>query len=94
MHAGAGAPPHPPALRHLTRPHPAPPRAASDHTKSHKSLRGIGEKKVKSEIEGGKETLTSCGVPADDVVGLRAPFLNTDETVRQVLAENNFLYER
>ena len=57
-------------------------------------LRGIGEKKVKEEVGGGKDTLTKCGVPSDDVVGLRAPFLNTDETVRGVLAGSGFLYER
>ena len=29
-----------------------------------------------------------------DIVGFRAPFLETDETVHEVLAKNDFLYDR
>lgn len=29
-----------------------------------------------------------------DIVGFRAPFLETDENVRKVLSDNGFLYER
>ena len=36
---------------------------------------GIGEEKVAKEIQGGKDTLTNCGVPAEDIVGLRVRLL-------------------
>lgn len=65
----------------------------ADHTKNHVSLYGEDKSKVGSEIMGGKNALVACGVPESDVVGFRAPLLQTDPGVREVLAENGFLYE-
>ncbi|PRW60004.1 polysaccharide deacetylase [Chlorella sorokiniana] len=66
----------------------------ADHTLSHLSVRGKKYSEVSNEIVGLRDQLVKqCGVPKDDVVGFRAPFLETDETVRKVLADNGFLYE-
>jgi hypothetical protein len=38
--------------------------------------------------------LAECGIPEEDVVGFRAPYLFTDEQLREVLHAQGFLYDR
>lgn len=40
------------------------------------------------------DVLAASCPPRSDIVGFRAPFLETDETVRKVLGDNGFLYDR
>lgn len=42
----------------------------------------------------GRAQLADCGVPAGDIVGFRAPYLDVDPAVREVLAASGFLYDR
>ncbi|KAL4457862.1 hypothetical protein ABPG75_012727 [Micractinium tetrahymenae] len=63
------------------------------HTVQHKRLYGANRTFVESEIVGGRAQLAECGVPAEDIVGFRAPYLHIDAPVRQVLAAHGFLYD-
>ncbi|KAI7844630.1 hypothetical protein COHA_001720 [Chlorella ohadii] len=66
----------------------------ADHTVSHNSVRGKRYSEVADEIVGLRDRLVKqCGIPRDDIVGFRAPYLDTDENVRKVLAANKFLYD-
>lgn len=42
----------------------------------------------------GRRMLVECGIPEEDVVGFRAPYLFTDDQLREVLHEQGFLYDR
>ncbi|KAI7842639.1 hypothetical protein COHA_003743 [Chlorella ohadii] len=65
----------------------------ADHTISHEKLPGMERSKLVNEIVGARDKLVDCGVPKEDVVGLRTPYLDTDTAVREVLHQNGFLYE-
>ncbi|PRW59662.1 polysaccharide deacetylase [Chlorella sorokiniana] len=66
----------------------------ADHTVSHNSVRGVRYSQVADEIVGLRDRLVKqCGIPKQDIVGFRAPYLSTDENVRKVLAANKFLYD-
>lgn len=65
----------------------------ADHTVNHKRLLGEDRSFVESELLEARAQLAACGVPEGDIVGARMPFLDEDATVRQVLAENGFLYD-
>ncbi|EFN51596.1 hypothetical protein CHLNCDRAFT_139978 [Chlorella variabilis] len=65
----------------------------ADHTQTHETLKGLKESKLEEEVLGARSDLVACGVPQGDVAGMRAPFLNSDAAVRQVLSENGFLYD-
>lgn len=66
----------------------------ADHTVTHTSLLGLDAAGLEREILGARSELAACGIPEEDVVGLRAPYLETKTEVRQLLHENGFLYER
>jgi hypothetical protein len=54
----------------------------------------LSESKISGEIVGARTDLVACGVPESDIVGARAPYLAADQTMRKVLFENGFLYDR
>jgi peptidoglycan/xylan/chitin deacetylase (PgdA/CDA1 family) len=66
----------------------------ADHTRTHPSLKGLRAAELRGEVLGAQEDLVACGVPEEDVVGLRAPFLESDAALRALLAGNGFLYDR
>lgn len=49
---------------------------------------------IRDEIQGARSFLAGCGIPARDVVGMRAPYLETKPEVRQILHSNDYLYDR
>lgn len=49
---------------------------------------------IRDEIQGARSFLAGCGIPASDVVGMRAPYLETKPEVRQILHSKDFLYDR
>lgn len=49
---------------------------------------------MESEVVGARRQLAECGVPEQDIVGFRAPYLFVDPQLREVLHENGFLYDR
>lgn len=67
----------------------------AEHTKNHYDL----YRKTKSyeakenQILGGRDYIVSCGVPKDDVVGHRSPYLSSSSEVRKILNENGYLYD-
>lgn len=65
----------------------------ADHTHSHVSLKGLSSDKLDYEILTARTELAECGIPESDIVGLRAPFLETDIAVRAKMYNNGFLYE-
>lgn len=65
-----------------------------DHTRTHPSLKGLRSASLRDEVLGAQEDLVSCGVPEQDIAGLRAPFLESDAALRGLLAGNSFLYDR
>ncbi|EFN52368.1 hypothetical protein CHLNCDRAFT_138797 [Chlorella variabilis] len=65
----------------------------ADHTKTHKSFLELDGSDLRREIVGAREKLAECGIPEQDVVGLRAPYLETKPEVRAILHENGFLYD-
>jgi peptidoglycan/xylan/chitin deacetylase (PgdA/CDA1 family) len=65
----------------------------ADHTRTHPSLKGLRAAELRGEVLGAQEDLVACGVPEEDVVGLRAPFLESDAALRALLAGNGFLYD-
>ncbi|EFN58774.1 hypothetical protein CHLNCDRAFT_140524 [Chlorella variabilis] len=65
----------------------------ADHTLDHKRLVGQDRSYVESEVVGARRQLAECGVPEQDIVGFRAPYLFVDPQLREVLHENGFLYD-
>lgn len=65
----------------------------ADHTIHHETLSGAERSYVEDEILGARKKLVKCGVPEEDVVGARAPYLNNDVQYREVLWEAGFLYD-
>lgn len=49
---------------------------------------------IRSEVVGNRQQLAGCGIAEGSIQGFRAPFLNANPQVRQVLAGNQFLYDR
>lgn len=48
---------------------------------------------IRSEVVGNRQQLAGCGIAEGSIQGFRAPFLNANPQVRQVLAGNQFLYD-
>ncbi|KAL4451906.1 hypothetical protein ABPG75_007568 [Micractinium tetrahymenae] len=65
----------------------------ADHTIHHETLSGAERSYVEDEILGARKRLVECGVPEEDIVGARPPYLNTDVQYREVLWEAGFLYD-
>jgi len=65
----------------------------ADHTMRHPSLRDLDKEGIEEEVLGARSKLAECGIPESDIVGLRCPYLETKPEVREVLAENGFLYD-
>jgi hypothetical protein len=65
------------------------------HTKSHRELAAnVSKAEVAPEIVGGRFWLgKDCDIPLDAIRGFRSPYLTTNPTVREVLAENDFVYD-
>ena len=49
---------------------------------------------IEAQIVGGRHEIAACGIPEGDIVGFRAPYLDTNPDVREVLHEAGFLYDR
>ncbi len=49
---------------------------------------------IRSEVVGNRQQLAGCGIAEGSIQGFRAPFLNSNPQVRQVLSSNQFLYDR
>lgn len=58
------------------------------------SLLNLSKPDIAAEVTGGRARLAACGIPATDVVGLRAPGLESKPEVRQVASEARFVYDR
>ncbi|KAI3430406.1 hypothetical protein D9Q98_005001 [Chlorella vulgaris] len=65
----------------------------ADHTVNHPSLLTMTKAQIRDEIQGARSFLAGCGIPASDVVGMRAPYLETKPEVRQILHSKDFLYD-
>ncbi|EFN55781.1 hypothetical protein CHLNCDRAFT_145232 [Chlorella variabilis] len=63
----------------------------ADHTTLHESLPGKDREYLQDEIAGARSKIAECGVPEEDIVGFRSPYLNTGPLVREVLSDNGFL---
>ena len=64
------------------------------HTMSHATGTNSSLVRWRQEIAGAKRTLSRlCGIPAEDIVGFRAPFLAPNDHVFRVLSERQFLYD-
>ena len=59
-----------------------------------RQLMNMTRKSMRQEIVGARGKLAACGIPARDIVGFRAPYLDTNRYVRDTLAEGGFLYDR
>jgi hypothetical protein len=68
----------------------------SAETTWNQSLQLVGQSReyVESQVAGARRMLAECGIPEEDVVGFRAPYLFTDEQLREVLHAQGFLYDR
>lgn len=62
------------------------------HTVSHSSLLPsfLG---MEEEIMGARTVLEGCGIPKDEMVGFRSPYLVHNPQVRSILQKNSFLYD-
>lgn len=65
----------------------------ADHTHSHKSVKGMPTAQLEKETVGARAELAECGIPEGDILGFRAPYLETDIALRKMLFKNGFLYE-
>lgn len=70
------------------------PPAASPLLYLHLQLKKIGRDEIRAEIVDGRQRLAECGIPAQSIVGFRAPYLESKPDVRVVLSNNGFLYDR
>lgn len=59
-------------------------------------MMNMSRAEMRREVFGARDALAACGIPAADVVGFRAPYLETNRYVRDTLAEEEaaFLYDR
>ena len=48
---------------------------------------------LESEVLDARRELAACGIPEGDIVGMRAPFLESDPALRGLLHRNGFLYD-
>lgn len=62
------------------------------HTISHE-LMGKNYTNTEEEIVGQREWLIACGIPAEDVVGHRSPYLANTPAHREALEKGGFLYD-
>lgn len=59
------------------------------HTMSHAHLTGVPLEDLKTEMLGVRDMLyENCGVPYEDMIGFRPPYLEINENVRNVLAND------
>lgn len=65
------------------------------HTMSHRELNvNVTKEFVAPEIVGSRYWLADdCGVPLDSIRGFRSPYLTTNPLIREVLYENDFMYD-
>ena len=56
-------------------------------------LRGVEQALLESEILDARRQLAACGIPEGDIVGMRAPFLESDPALRGALHRHGFLYD-
>ncbi|KAI3433743.1 hypothetical protein D9Q98_003550 [Chlorella vulgaris] len=63
------------------------------HTVSHAQLRWLDRQRIEEEIGGAKDDIVACGIPSDNVVGFRTPYLSDNPDVRQVLFELGFRFD-
>lgn len=66
-----------------------------EHTMTHPDLyKDVPKYQGKQEeILGARDFIVSCGIPENDVVGHRSPYLSDDADVRKVLSEGGFMYD-
>ncbi|EFN54021.1 hypothetical protein CHLNCDRAFT_136061 [Chlorella variabilis] len=67
----------------------------ASHTLTHQRMNEYSREQVVAEVAGGRAMLAAtCGIPDGDIVGFRAPFLQSRPTLRQVLhGAGGFLYD-
>ncbi|KAL4421045.1 hypothetical protein ABPG77_007520 [Micractinium sp. CCAP 211/92] len=65
----------------------------ADHTITHRSVKGVPAAQLEKETVGARSQIAECGIPEGDIVGFRAPYLETDIALRKELYTNGFLYE-
>ena len=66
------------------------------HTRSHSHLTSVQADRLRDEAVGSVRTFLNetCGIPLEDLVGFRAPFLETDAAVRRALyADGKIRYD-
>lgn len=64
------------------------------HTMTHTTDENTTEGRWQREIAGCKRTLSRlCGIPAEEIVGFRAPFLRPNDKTFRVLFKRMFLYD-
>ena len=64
------------------------------HTMTHQTNAHTGYDTMRAEIIGCQEALSNLAqIPADDIVGFRAPYLLSSDVSYQVLYDNGFLYD-
>ena len=64
------------------------------HTMTHTTDENTTEGRWQREIAGCKRTLSRlCGIPDEELVGFRAPFLKPNENLFRVLSKRGFLYD-
>lgn len=60
------------------------------HTVTHAGLRWFERDGIEEEIGGARDDIVKCGIPAEDVVGFRTPYLADKPEVRETLYEDGF----
>lgn len=48
---------------------------------------------IQQELLGARDAIAACGIPADQVVGARMPYLEATPAMRQVLSDAGFAYD-
>ncbi|EFN59331.1 hypothetical protein CHLNCDRAFT_56687 [Chlorella variabilis] len=63
------------------------------HTVTHAGLRWFERDGIEEEIGGARDDIVKCGIPAEDVVGFRTPYLADKPEVRETLYEDGFRFD-
>jgi peptidoglycan/xylan/chitin deacetylase (PgdA/CDA1 family) len=62
------------------------------HTVNHHHLTGVPLDQLRYEMLGVRDLVNSkCGIPFEDMKGFRAPYLETNENVRKILYEDDYI---
>ncbi|AGE59899.1 polysaccharide deacetylase [Acanthocystis turfacea Chlorella virus TN603.4.2] len=62
------------------------------HTVNHQHLTGVPLEQLPYEMLGVRDLVHSkCGIPFEDMKGFRAPYLETNENVRKILYEDEYI---